>query len=441
MFSMFSMFSMFTEELTAARSALEAAADGFDASCSGRDAVRFLEELGLISRLTDGMTAKVAKRIADTNAHVAHGDRSAAEFCARVVGVGTGEAKRAIDNAGRLVGLAETDAAVREGRLSAREAEMISAVAVLDPSVETELLAAAGDGLRPLQDACVKARARTEDQNARSERQHANRSLKMWNNTDGMVEGHFRLTPEVGGPLKSAIEEHTKQVFRVKWREGVRDSNDAYAADALAALVLGEPDAAQADAAQADAAQADGVQARAEQAGAEQAGAEQSGVAKKARAAGSKRAGGYTTHVVIDWEVLARGFALPGETCEIPGVGPVNAQWVREVLGEAFVTAIVKHGKDISTVAHLGRHIPAELRTAMVVSGRECSIEGCSCREYLELDHCEVGHAQGGPTARWNLAWLCSVHHERKTRGWRLGPPDPATGKRPLDPPGASRAA
>ncbi len=144
---------------------------------------------------------------------------------------------------------------------------------------------------------------------------------------------------------------------------------------------------------------------------------------------------------MIDWEVLSRGFALPGETCEIPGVGPVNAQWVREVLGEAFVTAIVKHGKDISTVAHLGRHIPAELRTAMVVSGRECSIEGCSCREYLELDHCEVDHAQGGPTARWNLAWLCSVHHKRRTQGWRLGPPDPATGKRPLDPPGASCAA
>jgi hypothetical protein len=122
-------------------------------------------------------------------------------------------------------------------------------------------------------------------------------------------------------------------------------------------------------------------------------------------------------------------------------VGPVNAQWVREILGESFVTAIIKHGKDISTVAHLGRHIPAELRTAMIVSGRECSIEGCAGREYLELDHCEVDHAKGGPTARWNLVWLCSVHHKRKTKGWHIGPPDPATGKRALDPPGGSRAA
>ncbi len=150
---------------------------------------------------------------------------------------------------------------------------------------------------------------------------------------------------------------------------------------------------------------------------------------------------GYTTHVVIDHEAVVRGNALPGETCEIPGLGPVNAQWVRELLGEAFVTAIIKKGKDITTVAHLGRHIPAELRTAMIVTGRECFVEGCGCREYLELDHCEVDFAKGGPTALWNLGWICSPDHRRKTQGWLLGPPDPITGKRRLDPPGASRAA
>ena len=99
------------------------------------------------------------------------------------------------------------------------------------------------------------------------------------------------------------------------------------------------------------------------------------------------------------------------------------------------MTAIIKKGKDITTVAHFGRHIPAELRTAMIVSGRECSIEGCSGREYLELDHCEIDYGQGGPTARFNLAWLCSIHHTRKTQGWTLGPPDPITGKRKLTPP------
>jgi hypothetical protein len=153
------------------------------------------------------------------------------------------------------------------------------------------------------------------------------------------------------------------------------------------------------------------------------------------------KSGGYTTHILVDREALVRGNTLPGETCEIPGVGPVNVEWVRSLLGDAFLTAVITKGKDITTVAHLGRHVPAEVQTALIVSGRECSIEGCTGREYLERDHCEIDHADQGPTAFWNLAWLCSIHHERKSSGWILGPPDPETGKRRLDPPGSERAA
>lgn len=79
-------------------------------------------------------------------------------------------------------------------------------------------------------------------------------------------------------------------------------------------------------------------------------------------------------HVVIDHGALVRGNALEGEQCEIPGVGPVSVAWVREMLGDAFVTAVVKKGRDITTVAHFGRHIPVHLRTAMIVGGRECVV-------------------------------------------------------------------
>lgn len=199
------------KHLLAARSALEAAARSFDASCSGREAVELMEELGTITCLADGVTGRIAKRVADTQAHVRHGDRSAAEFCARVAGVGTGAVKRAIDSATKLESLPETQAAVREGRLSARQAEMIANVAVHDPSAQAELIERAADGLTPLNDACVEARARVEDSTARSKRQHTARSLKMWTATDGMVEGHFRLTPEVGRGLKAAIDEHKKK--------------------------------------------------------------------------------------------------------------------------------------------------------------------------------------------------------------------------------------
>jgi len=137
---------------------------------------------------------------------------------------------------------------------------------------------------------------------------------------------------------------------------------------------------------------------------------------------------------VIDHDVLVLGELCPGTTCQIPGIGPVNVAWVREILGDAFLTAVIKKGRDITTVAHLGRHVPAELVTAMIVGGRECDIVGCHGRGYLERDHSEVDFAKGGPTAWWNLAWLCSVHHRRKTRGWILRPPDPHTGKRTLEP-------
>ena len=91
-------------------------------------------------------------------------------------------------------------------------------------------------------------------------------------------------------------------------------------------------------------------------------------------------------------------------------------------------------------VAHLGRHVPAEVQTGLLVSGRECDIQQCNHRGYLERDHAHE-YAQGGPTAYWNLRWLCYVHHRLKSSGWILGPPDPTTGKCTLTPPRARAAA
>jgi hypothetical protein len=44
-------------------------------------------------------------------------------------------------------------------------------------------------------------------------------------------------------------------------------------------------------------------------------------------------------------------------------------------------------------------------------------------------------YAKGGPTAIWNMLWLCYLHHRLKTSGWLLGEPDVITGKRTLRPP------
>ncbi len=386
------------DELHSVRTTLAELASDFEPqTLSGDQAVRVVRELGVIRRLTDGMLAKAGKRVDDTMAHAKQGTRDAAQLLARELGVGTEQARRAIDNARKLQDLPQTDEAVRAGKLSDQQAQMIADAAMRNPEAEPDLLAAASRGLVPLRDACVKARADAEDAETRRRRLHAQRAFRMWAGPEGMVEGRFSLTPEVGGKIKALIDDDVQRRFRQQRAEGDREAHEAYAADALAASILGGDEA--------------------------------------------KRGVRVNVHVVIDHSVLVRGNRVAGERCDIPGVGPVDVGWVRDLLGDAFVTAVIKKGVDITTVAHLGRHIPAELLTALIVGGRECDIEGCHHRGYLEIDHSEIDHADEGPAAWWNLEWLCYAHHKRKTQGWKLGPRVPGTRKRTLRPPEAESDA
>jgi len=190
--------------------------------------------------------------------------------------------------------------------------------------------------------------------------------------------------------LKMAIEARVQRIFRERKAGMEHESLAAYAADALAAFVLGDE--------------------------------------------GIVRGVDATVHVLVDHGALMRGGAVDGEVCEIPGVGPVDMSWVKELLGSAFVTAVIRKGKDILTVAHFGRHVSAEIMTALVVSGRECDVDGCNHRGYLERDHVQ-DHAKGGPTSFANMGWLCYLHHRLKSSGWNLGSRDPLTRKRRLLPP------
>jgi hypothetical protein len=358
------------------------------------DVVRAVEQLGAIRGVVEDMLGRAAKRVEDLHAHRATGERDAAALCSRLTGSGVRDVRQAIDTATKLERLPATAAAARAGALSARHARMIADAASINPDAEADLIATASQGLVPLKDACIAARAVVEDEGARSARQQAARCLRTWRSDDGMVEGRFRLPPEIGSAVKKRLDLETQRIFRARHAEGIAEPHDRYAADALVEAVM-----------------SGGSSVRA--------------------------AANVTVHVLIDHAALVHGRVAEGERCEIPGVGPVSVAWVRDVLGSAFVTAIIRRGKDVTTVAHFGRHIPAELRTAMIVGGRECAIEGCDARGYLEIDHSEVDHARGGATALSNLERLCSVHHARKTQGWKLGPRDPSTGKRSLRAPGS----
>jgi hypothetical protein len=355
-------------------------------------AARSLDELGAIRRVVDGMLGKAAKRVSETSSSV----DDAVASVAQTLGVSRSEVRGVIGTAARLESLPATDRAVREGRLSAVEAQLISGAAKRNPEAETDLLQTVSRGLTHLRDACVAARAAVEDPDTRAKRQHRDRELRCWTDRDGMLAGRFRYAPEVGAQLKAVIDAQANRIFREHKAGTDHEPLEAYAADALASLILSEA---------------------------------------------TDRPGKVdaVVNIVVDHGALVRGGTADGEVCEIPGVGPVDVSWVKELLDSAFLTVVIKKGKDIRTVAHLGRHVPAEVMTALIVSGRECDVEGCDCRGYLERDHVQ-DHARGGLTSFENLGWLCYRHHRLKSRGWILGSRNPITGKRALRPPQARAA-
>ena len=136
--------------------------------------------------------------------------------------------------------------------------------------------------------------------------------------------------------------------------------------------------------------------------------------------------------VRIDHTALVRGHTVPGEVCEIAGVGPIPVAAARELARDAFLTAVVTDGVDIRSVAHLGRAATAPQRTALEARGIHCAVPGCGVVHHLEIDHVD-GWAITRRTQLDQLDWLCRHHHDQKThRSYRLaGPPGNRTWHRP----------
>ena len=149
-----------------------------------------------------------------------------------------------------------------------------------------------------------------------------------------------------------------------------------------------------------------------------------------------------------DLAALRRGSIHDGETCEIPGVGPVPVATARDLLGDATLTLVIRDGIDVLNVTNLGRTFTAAQRAAIWARAEgRCEIPGCGTTTGLEIDH-DHEVQFGGPSAIANASLKCWSDHQAKThQGMRLiGPPgrrawihvsqlpaDPARGQVPLD--------
>jgi hypothetical protein len=329
-----------------------------------------------------------------TRAWQSRGVRSAAHLVAATCGSSIRSAVETLETARRLDDLPATAEALRSGKLSAAQASSIVSAAGDRPEAEAALVAAAeSESLPALQQRCRAVRAEGAEALAAYQRIRESRYLKHWTDAEGAWCLQARLCPDDGAKVLAAIDAHRTRIFKTARRDGRREPYQAYAADALVAL-------------------------------AESAGGEG---AKGPRA---------VVHVRVDHAALVRGHVEGGETCDIPGVGPIPVASARALAADSILKVVVTKGVDVVAVAHAGRSIPAHVRSALEARDPICVIPGCAERKGLEIDHL-VPFAAGGPSTLDNLVRACHFHHYLKTHhGWVLaGRPGAWTWDPPDDPP------
>jgi len=358
------------EQAAALRSAL---AEFDPAVVTGDDAALIAEQLAVTEKACAGARARAAVRAAACHSHERRGFPDAADWLARAAGSSRGEAQAAMATASAVPPSSPTGAAWAAGEVSLRQAQVIARTEAECPGAEDELLEMAmRSSLAALEDEGRRRRLAAADPEELHRRQHRARQFRHWRGADGMIRLAGALPPTVGVPLMNRLDTETDRIRRAA---ADPEPRAAHAADALVGMLSG---------------------------------------------AGTGRRSSTDLVLVCHLDAYRRGHAHEGEPCHVVGGGPLPVPVVRRLAEDAFLKVVLHDGVRIETVAHFGRHIPAELRTALEVGspprfdGAECVEEGCGRRYGLEWDHVDpVAH--GGPTSYDNLAARCWPHHRAKT--------------------------
>lgn len=329
-------------------------------------------------RVAQAATVRLARHVGDDGARRSGGSRDAASLLSTLTGSSVGRARASLGAAEQLASNRLLSEAFSSGALSVDQAVVIGPAATAAPQEASSLLdAAQRSGLRDLKREAerVKRWARGETAQVEIEhRIHARRFCRAWVTDDGGVRVDALLSAIDGARLITALEKETRAMFRRASGAGITEPYDRLRADALVELVTGR---------------------------------------------GSRVIS--QVLVRVDAAALRRGEVLEGEVCEIDGVGPVSVEHARSVIGDGFLTLLVRDGADIRTVTSTKRGVPRKVRMALYERDQGCVVPGCTASRSLETDHWRVDFGRPGPTELDNLCRLCPVHHRLKTRtGWRL---------------------
>jgi len=389
---------------------------------------RLGDEIAELSAHLEAATARLLALIREFDARGGWntGFRSCAEWLAWRVSLDLGAARERVRVARALGTLPALAAALARGELSYAKVRALTRVATSE--TEARLLAVGRAGTAAHVERIVRGWRRVDRQAEAREaaRQHAGRTLHIYQDEDGTVVVRGRLTPEAGALLRRALDAARQRLYQ-----------QHRAPDAAPAA----PDPATEPPSRAQQ-QADALALLAETA---------LHHALDPGAPGER----YQVVVHVDAAVLADP-QQPGQS-ELEEASHVSAETSRRLACDAS-RVVMRHDED-GRVVEIGartRTIPPALRRVLQHRDQSCRFPGCHVRV------CEGHHvrhwAQGGPTTLSNLALLCRRHHravheegyqvERLADGTlafrrpdgRVLPDVPAAAAVPADPAGALRA-
>jgi len=350
--------------------------------CARPDAHALAQRCGTLEKAVAAATLRYARAAG----------KEAVPLLAAAAGTLPGSARRKIDVAERASACPPLAQALDRGDLSVDQVASLAPLAVLDASAARALLGIAPTlSVAELRDRASRIihQRRGELAAVRSEAHlQERRYCRAWVEPSGGIRMSARLGTRDGAAVLAALRREQSHLLRLRstqrlvaavpgHRAVTTPTSDQLRADALVRLVTGK---------------------------------------------GSRRGLGPPELLIrVDVEALRRGALEDGETCEIAGVGPVSVTTGRSILGGALWTLLVTSGSDVRTVTRTTRVVPRKVRNALLQRDRACVVPGCGVAQDLEIDHWARDFAWGGVTALANLALVCRLHHEMKTRtGWRL---------------------
>jgi hypothetical protein len=344
------------------------------------DAAALLKVFSAIRRLGAAGEVLCAPRAAQSTVWRDEGHRSPAAWMAKTTGCELSDALHTLEAGGALDALPATQEALRHGELSRSQLKVITDAAPTRACDERALLAAAATGtMKGLKEkgAQIKAAATSEKEEAERHRAiRASRYLRHWSAPDGAFRLDARLTPEAGAQVMACLSREADARFQEARKNEDHEPPAAYAADALVALVTG------------------------------------TAICARRRTPKTPRA---IVVMRVDASAWKRGYVKPGETCVIPGVGPVPVAAVRRQLPDAFLKILVTRGADVTTVCHVGRTVPAHLQSALEARDPTCVVPGCDTALGLENHHWREPYAECKTATLSGLARVCAWHHELLT--------------------------